>query len=188
MRVYINISLICLFLSLKAFGDNFLIFRGGVSGGGGNVISPIPPDRYIHPSVAEKIVKKSYDEAQTYFFESERKYRRGLSKEELKFQKIYEILFAGKVDIQKIIKRNFPEIEEHEPCFDFLNQPVDGSISNELEPIVCISAFNLAKKVNLKEMAVQSLALMVHEYAELAGLGEEDAVLLQKQVLLENKK
>jgi hypothetical protein len=181
------ISALPTFANSSFFQENSFSGDGGVSGGGGNVISPTPPDRYIDPDHVEHLVKNSVDGVKTYFFESERKYRRGLPVEEKPYQKIYDALFDREINIHEIIKRNFPEVEDSRPCFDLDRNPVDGSFKSNGESEICISAYNLAKKVNIKEMEAQSIALMAHEYVELAGLSDDDAVTFQKKVLKDLK-
>jgi hypothetical protein len=175
------------FLEMQAFADPSHRRDGGVSGGGGNVISPTPPDSFTHPDQVEKVVKNSHNDVQNYFFEAERDYRNGLSGENTQYKNIYKALFSDGDKIHGIIKNSYPEIEDEKPCFDSDYKPVDASFSKGHDQEICVSAFNIARKVNRKEIKAQSIGLMVHEYVELAGLSEEDAVSLQKKALKDFK-
>lgn len=74
-------------------------------------------------------------------------------------------------------------VESEEPCYTLNGTPADGSIFSEKSNSVCISAKTIAEKVHIEEVPKQAAALSLHEYAEVIGLSEEDAVNLQKRAL-----
>ena len=155
--------------------------EGGVSGGGGNVISPMPPDRHLDPEHAEGIIEGTVNHVRTYLYDLELDHKN--DRVTSAFKPITEKLFDGKKTILNIIDRIEPDVEDERPCYDGQRKPVDGSIYSHKKNTICISAFNLSKKVHRSQLEDQSTALMIHEYSELVGLSEDEAVLLQKKTL-----
>lgn len=74
--------------------------------------------------------------------------------------------------------------ESQGPCFDEQNSPKDGSTSGPTpRTAVCISTFNLSKKLQRQGAEAHLAALVAHEYAHLAGADEAQAQKVQKDVL-----
>ncbi len=59
----------------------------------------------------------------------------------------------------------------------------DGSVASENPPVICISGFNLAKKLNEGNAKVQLDALILHEVSHLLGTTEEEAKAIQEQYI-----
>ena len=100
---------------------------------------------------------------------------------------LFAKIFSGPQNILEILHIVTPDIEEHKPCFDFDRQPVDASIATLKKNTFCLSAFNIRRKVIESEIPAQTMALAIHEYSEVIGLNEEEAVALQTRVLIELK-
>jgi len=73
------------------------------------------------------------------------------------------------------------------PCLDKAGKAVDGSIYPVGESSgICISIFNLSKKLTKENANIQLLGLMAHEYAHLAGADEALAEEIQRDVIKYN--
>jgi hypothetical protein len=92
-------------------------------------------------------------------------------------------LFAQPQSVFAVIEQVWPSVRDSRPCYDSAQNPVDGSVANFHEGTFCISAYSIAQKVHRKEIPAQSAALLMHEYSELVGLTESEAVSLQSHVL-----
>ncbi len=158
--------------------------RGGMSGGGGNVMNPTPPDRIVDrhevralanhlptllPKVAQYLAQKQNALAQTPVGQAG-------ADENLR------PLFQTRHNILRLLRTVPLDVEHHKSCFDGSGNPVDGSVAED-DDEVCLSALNIALKVHPTEIDAQSQALIVHEYGEKAGLDEAAAISVQAHVL-----
>lgn len=173
----------CLFLSLSLplTAQASLAREGGVSGGGGNVINPQVPNRPMDLERAEQVVKSSLSHTRAFFAHAKVQYQRGQGSPEI--LSVYRKLFSNDENLRLVLKTVRPQIREHGPCYDYDQNPVDASVVSSQPDRFCISSFALSRKVLPEFIAAQAAALMAHEYTEIAGLGEFEAVLIQKQVL-----
>lgn len=157
---------------------------GGMSGGGGNVLNPTPPDRTVNryevralakhlptllPKVAQYLAHKQSILAQTPVGQAGAD--EGLRP-----------LFQTRHAILRLLRTVPLDVEHHKSCFDGSGNPVDGSVAED-DDDVCLSALNIALKVHPTEIDAQSKALIVHEYGEKAGLDEAAAISVQAHVL-----
>jgi hypothetical protein len=157
---------------------------GGISGGGGNVISPKTPRRLQDPVavrvdiLASRGILKEFIQIKLNLLHS------GNMQEEDK--KIYSVLFQ---ETSHGILETIDELPIHipvdAPCYDLQGNEYDGIAINSNIHTVCISAYNLAQKVDRSEVYTQAAALMLHELAEVAGLEDDDAIYLQNQLIKE---
>lgn len=159
---------------------------GGVSGGGGNVINPTPPDEInqdLHQTTehVEHLIHSSHIPVSKFFKLKENQ----LNNNQVSVAEalILRKLFTGDYNIYRIMHLFPTKVQEDKPCFDSLGNAVDGSIYSEKPNTICVSAHRLVEKVHISEIPIQSHALLVHEYSELVGLTEDEAVLLQKNAL-----
>ncbi|MGZ3788128.1 MAG: hypothetical protein ACXVLQ_06370 [Bacteriovorax sp.] len=84
--------------------------------------------------------------------------------------------------INEVLKNEiFPN--KLEPCLDSVGNQVDGSIYPAGHVGVCISSFNLGKKLSIDNARIQLVGLLAHEYSHLAGADETQAVEIQRDVL-----
>ncbi len=173
------ISAFSVFICTQALA--FSRFEGGVSGGGGNVINPAPPDRAADHEDVEHIVKASVSYTYWYFKSVQGDYISGQMKPEL--SAIFTKIFAGGKDFESVLTKVQPDVQEEGPCHDFDYKPVDASIRSSRANSFCVSSYAIANKVNFKEIPIQSAALMAHEYSEIMGLNEEEAVSIQKNAI-----
>lgn len=156
-------------------------FEGGVSGGGGNLLEARTPLKPIHPEVAEKIVHDSYAVFLTYIGQKRKDYfSKKLSPEQ---QVAFAPIFEAAQEIEAMARNRRMQVDDHSPCWDSNHRPVDGSTLSRLPNSICISAFTIAQKSEVNDIAPQSAALMLHEYGELVGLTETEAVGAQIEAL-----
>lgn len=155
--------------------------EGGVSGGGGNVINPTPPNEALDGETAEEIVKASFKYVHIYLQDKASQYQNNeMSPAD---QNLYAKIFEGNNNIINAVGTIRPKVEDERPCFDFASKPVDASVVSRKPNTFCVSAFSLGQKVIHSEIPIQSTALMIHEYSELIGLSEDEAVIFQTKAL-----
>lgn len=169
------------FVATHATAKHGLDLNGGVSGGGGFVISPETPDQYVSPDKVESLIEKQAEPClENYLINKKKKFDNG----ELpghEFNTLEPILKQGV--IFKTIKNTRLIVVDGNSCFGSNGEPTDGSFFKDKKKAICISAKNLAEKVHHKELKPQTLALMMHEYSEMLGFSEDEAVSVQKIVL-----
>ena len=170
--------------SISSSAHKLLEF-GGVSGGGGNVISATPPVAPTDSETAEELIKKSRQFVNLYLGQKSEKFQANQMNDQEHI--LYSKIFAGPKNILNAVEKISPDIEDDGPCYDYENKPVDASIANRPKNKFCISAHSISQKVDHQEIPIQSAALMIHEYSEIVGTTEEEAVTLQTQAIEELK-
>ena len=175
------------FIFLTNFAQAHIVSaNGGISGGGGNVISPTTPHRLQDPYAIRVDILASRSILKEFIAKKLELLRTGIM--DLEDRKIYSILFQENTHgILETIDYMPIHIPFNEPCYDLQGREYDGIAINSQIHTVCISAYNLALKVDKSEVYSQAAALMLHELAEVAGLDDDDAIYLQTQLLLEFK-
>lgn len=168
-------------LSLSSVTYGLSCSQGGVSGGGGNVINPTPPDEIADSEQVEHLVKASVVYTHIYFKNVHAQYLAGEIDSDIK--PVFEKLFADRKLLKRTLSEVRPHVENERPCFDRELKPVDASIVNSKAGRFCVSAYSVGQKVDVSEIPIQSAALMAHEYSELMGLDENEAVTVQKKAL-----
>lgn len=182
MKGLTKITLLALvFVTSQAYSKYGFETDGGVSGGGGFLISPETPDQYTSPQKIEDLIKKHAESSlEKYLISKKQKFDKGqLPGHEL--ATLEPILKQGA--IFNTMKKTNLVVEEDHSCFGAQGEPTDASFFNQKKKAICISAKNIAEKVHPKELKPQALALMMHEYSEIMGLADQDAVGVQKIVL-----
>jgi hypothetical protein len=180
------LSAIILFLTLNQAHAHILLKDGGISGGGGNVISPTAPHHFQDPYdvqeevISSKALLKRFIQAKHDLF-----LVNNMGQED---KRIYSVLFEdnshGILESMIYVPLHIPV---YEPCYDLEGKSYDGASVNAETHSVCVSAFNLALKVDKSEIAIQAAALILHELSEVAGLSDDDAIYLQNQLIKEYK-
>ena len=161
---------------------HILLKDGGISGGGGNVISPNAPEHLQNPYDIKIDILASRVILQEFLISKLDLYR--VDNMNSKDKYIYSVLFQDtEHGIMKAMKEVPIFIPVYEPCYDLKGRPFDGAAVNADTHAVCISAFNLALKVDQSEISVQAAGLLLHELSEVAGLSDEVAVYLQNQLI-----
>jgi hypothetical protein len=161
--------------------------EGGISGGGGFVIDPQTPVYPNSPDSVEELIKNNGNNIlKKYLVGKKQKLDAG----QLLGHEIQPIekLFKTKNNIFTVIHDTHIEVKDEESCFNEKGEPTDGSFFTNQKNAICISAKNIATKVHHEEVQPQSLALMMHEYGEVMGFTDAEAVQLQKIVLDDLKK
>lgn len=170
--------------SLSAFGAGRV--DGGVSGGGGNLISPTPPTSVQDPREIRHIIKGSRDLLKNFIEAKYALYQSGSM--DYESIKLYSVLFNNdEDDLHEIVEDISMDVPLDKPCYDDKGNEFDGSTFGQRAHSICISAYNIAKKCDRSEVPRQATALVFHEFSEKAGLSDDDAINLQKQVLEELK-
>lgn len=176
----LSVSLLTLVISGTAYCRPYTR-DGGVSGGGGNVINPTPPDRILDGDSVEHVVKSSVAYTRIYFRNVRSQYLAGELPSNI--TPVFEKLFSDEARFQRVLAEVRPHIVEESPCYDRAMNPVDASIVTPTPGRFCVSAFSMARKVHVDEIPIQAAALMAHEYSEIVGLDENEAVTVQKRAL-----
>lgn len=165
-------------LSLACSADSRRL--GGISGGGGTVLYPqIPQDPMSEKQVRETI-RTAHHHVGEYLSEKKAALIQGhlTGKEKANFDR----LFRAYPDVIRTYLETEVDIEHDEPCFDAAGRPVDASIIGEELGTVCISSSSIATKVSREKVFSESAALLLHEYSELVGFDEAQAVEIQKAI------
>ncbi len=156
---------------------------GGVSGGGGNVMNPTPPEGYQDPEMVEDQVKSLVSVLRTYLLNKHNEFKKGTLSPE--HNRLFGALFLPPQNVFSVMQSVVPHVDDDRPCFDSDRRPVDGSIFSHRPNRFCISSFSLARKVHFREIPAQATALMLHEYSEWMGLSEDQAQVLQAKALVD---
>jgi len=169
------ISTLIILISIQAQG------AGGVSGGGGNLISPVGPFIKQDPKEIKSIIDGSSSLLKKFVRAQYATYSTGGMDSES--HGLYSHLFASKENnIHELIENVAIEVPLDKPCYDNSGNIFDGSFNSKNNSI-CISAYSIAKKCGKNEATYQAPALIFHELSELSGLSDDDATYLQKQAL-----
>lgn len=172
------ISLLILMTALSTWAR-----EGGVSGGGGNMLSPKAPSRPVNAETAEHMILQARTILKNYIHEKKYAFRTGtLSSEQID---AFAPVFNSEQNVEDVIHSTRLHINEKYSCWDENRRPVDGSTITPTPNSICISARNIANKADISDITPQSVALMLHEYSELVGLSEEQAVKAQSTALSE---
>lgn len=157
--------------------------EGGVSGGGGNLLSPKAPSRPVNSETAEHMILQARNVLKKYIHEKKYAFQSGaLSPADMN---AFEPVFNADLNVEDTIRSARLHINEKHSCWDENHQAVDGSTITPTPYSICISAHNIANKADISDITPQSAALMLHEYSELVGLSEDQAVKLQTAALVE---
>ena len=159
---------------------------GGVSGGGGNLISPVAPTEKQDPKEIKNIINGSDCLLKRFLKAQHSLYTNG--KLDVESQRLYTGLFSDKENnIDELLESISLDIPIDKPCFDNVGNAFDGSTFSPKNHSICISAYSIAIKSGKNDVLHQAPALILHELSELTGLSDDDAILLQKQALDEMK-
>lgn len=92
-------------------------------------------------------------------------------------------LFSGQRNIIDQLQRVRLHVREEHPCYTRDGASFDGTSDFQGDGRICLSAHSISTKVDYSEVDLQSSALMVHEYSEIAGANDEQAIAIQIAVL-----
>lgn len=156
---------------------------GGMSAGGGNFLLTIAPENPGPVALAQSIANEAHGNLADYLRAKKQAWlAHSLPAQQ---QEAFAPLFSSQQDVLTIVASRQVDVEAQDSCWDANRDQVDGSIFAKNAHAVCLSARNLSLKSITADYYPQSLALLGHEFGELAGLSEDQAVLLQKQILLD---
>lgn len=161
-------------------------WNGGITGGGGNLIEPVAAPVHASPEIAKRIIVRSLASLERYLQEKHSLFMSGdlPGGEEAAFAPI----FLSQRSIEDVIENTRLLIPDEHSCRDAGHRPVDGSVVTPEPNAICISAYNIAHKTAPEDIPPQAVALLLHEYSELVGLDEQQAVRAQAAALEEFRK
>jgi hypothetical protein len=182
-----GISRTSFFLTYAGLSAAFLIassaLAGGMSAGGGNLIHPIPPTDFVPPHIVAGMIVKSQQRLVDYL--TAKKVAFTNDQLDQVQRSAWSPIFTSEKDILYFVSTFRPLILERESCHDSNNNDVDGSVWSLTPDTVCISALNISKKAAANDIPPQATALLLHEYSELIGLSDEQAIQAQSAALNE---
>lgn len=146
-------------------------FAGGISGGGGDLI----PSEQVGSQALDEMINVARMQLVLYF--------NYLDENRDRLPTAYENLIGRDDDMLYKVRRQKIYSNNKGPCLDINGVEVDGSIYPVNKTGICISTFNLGKKLNKDNARIQLLGLVAHEYSHLAGANEAQATEVQKDVL-----
>ena len=155
-------------------------FAGGTTAGGGN----ITPEEKVSEANIEfaiknsKIFISSYINA-AYSFEVTR--TKGVYCNDV--CELKGKILRSKRNFFEILANTKIEVKNNDFCYDNLGNKKDGSIYAKGNNAICISSYSLGKKLNINNYQNQITALVFHELTHLAGTSENEAVMLQNDLL-----
>jgi hypothetical protein len=160
---------------------------GGISGGGGNLITPTRPLEIQDPREIRNIIIGSQNLLKKFINAKFALYNAGSM--EYDGLRLYSVLFAdNENNLHEVMEEITLDIQLTRPCYDSNGNIFDGSTYNQKKHSICISAFTIAQKCSKFEVPAQATALVFHEFSEVVGLSDDDAITLQRQVLNELRK
>lgn len=162
---------------------SFTAFAGGMSGGGGNVINPTAPRHKPNPDRVDGMIEQAFQELPAFLRTQEQKLKDG--KMDPTTASLYAMIFMGTPNIYDGMKNRNLHIQEDKNCYNSYGIAYDASVVSPEPNSVCISAFSISKKVALPEIYAQVSALLVHEYSEVVGLNDDQAISIQELILAE---
>jgi hypothetical protein len=162
------------------------VFAGGVSGGGGNLINPTAPMQIQSPQEIKKVILSSKKLLKHFINTKFTQYKIGqMDQDSLR---LYSVLFAdNENNLHEVMEDISLDIQLNSPCYDSHGTAFDGSTYNQKLHSICISSYTIASKCTRSEIPAQATALILHEFSEVVGLSDEDAISLQASVLAEIK-
>ena len=161
---------------------------GGVSGGGGHIIHTDSLDQIQNREMIEHMILSSQPELKKYIHTKKLQFDKGVlnTQNKMIYAKLFRKSINGtKTKVSEVLEHTRLIVKENEPCLTPENDFVDGSFSSGEKNSICISAERFSKKVSYPHVKSESVALMLHEIGELAGLSEAEAVLIQSQAVAE---
>lgn len=154
---------------------------GGISGGGGNVIVNIPAKTLVSTESAELAVETMRANLPDYVAMKRSQYLDGSMPVDQR--RGFAAVFDSPISIDQVLNAVPTQILEHNSCRNFRNEKVDGSTVTADGKNICISAFRISRKVDRLDIDAQATALLMHEYSELVGLDENQAIQVQMATL-----
>jgi hypothetical protein len=148
---------------------------GGVSGGGGFFYKPYSPKEFEHEIDGEALFLNAFDSLKKIAANFSEKNKSELP-EDVK-------AFLSNKDLFAHLKSIEPVVHSVGACFDENYQEVDGSLYSFVPHTICLSSFNLIRKVDEEDMTPQVYGILFHEYSELIGYTEKQAVKLQESII-----
>lgn len=152
---------------------SLLTMRGGMTGGGGDLLNPDP----LTPDQIESHLRDLKSYLIAFFANLEIDYKE-------KSRSIYgprrdKLLFDGDLTIVDYLRSYKIYLNKSGPCRDRDGYEVDASIYSPIENSICLSAKRLAPKLNQLNASFYLQSLIAHEFTHLVGFGEEDAKWIQ---------
>jgi hypothetical protein len=151
---------------------------GGMSGGGGNVLVSRESSAHTNIELTARLIDEAHSQIIPYL-----KLKREQIQNDENAAPILEKLFALNPQILNLIESAAPNILMSRPCLDDRSRKYDGSARPHAEAPLCISAWRIGHKLKQSEVTNQAIALLLHEYSELSGFSDREAIELQTYAL-----
>lgn len=163
---------------ITLFGFSTQLLAGAVSGGGGGTTNPIP----AMPADVEQAIA-DFASPSILMFLNKQEYEFEQQTEENKLTSPYYKLFrpTNGVTVFDHVKNLSVEIHRNSACLDANGESKDGSVYASKPGAVCISSFSIAPKVNARNVAAETVALILHELSHLSGATETEATEIQNE-------
>lgn len=164
------------FVCLMLFGVKAM--AGGMSGGGGNVIASRESAAHTSVELTARLIEQAHFQLIPYLEFKREQIQNGENR-----APIFEKLFDLNPQIMNLIESAVPNILMSRPCLDGRSRKYDGSARPHAETPLCISAWRISHKLKQSEVTNQAIALLLHEYSELSGFSDREAIELQTYAL-----
>lgn len=154
---------------------------GGISGGGGNVMYAGSVQRQMSADRVEQRIEELRPVVLQYLGEKKAQFDSG--KLDQTSTATFAPLFANQQNIMGALERVRLSVREEHPCYTRDGASFDGTSEGKGGGRICMSAHSISTKVDYSEVDLQTSALMVHEFSEIAGANDEQAIAIQIAVL-----
>ena len=162
------------FILMTSFSISSHATFGGFSG---NVIAPTMVQNPQNPILVSRVIEHARQVLPSYLVQKENELKRGrLSASDTT---ALGPLLRRKTLIVMAMKRVRIAIETQDACYDRKHVPFDGSTLGSQPNSICMSALSLSRRVEADMMPVEATALLLHEYSEVIGLSDQQAILAQ---------
>lgn len=179
-----HVMVLALFV-LMSPGTMASVYRGGVTGGGGNVLVTSQPTRLMDREQVEMRIRTLRPAIVDYLRRKELDFRNG--RMDPAAQRAFQPLFINRHQVATMTDAIRLHVDDWHPCFDQNAVAFDGTALTCHADSICLSALRIARKVDAAEIDAQAGALMIHEFSEALGLSDDEAIALQRAALTELK-
>ena len=164
-----------------------MALAGGISGGGGGTTNPSP----VSQDRVAQAVDSGAGPILAYLKGAQNRYFSALPFKKGEFQEgyaeydkaLFAKLFSGPKSILDIFNEAKIEIRSAQPCYDADGKAWDGSIYANQPAAICISSLSMASKLNERNVAAETMALIIHELSHQLDATEAEAQAIQEDAI-----
>gem|GEM_PF-6941215 len=143
----------------------------------------VPPSQTFSVEVVERRINGLRRSAFYYLLKKEVDFQAG--RVDSPVGKILAPFFTRTTSVIPRLQKVKLRVRSDAPCYDRRGIAFDGSASVYGRGKICLSAIRLAQKVDARQIEPQIMALMIHEFSEILGASEAEAIMIQYEVLRE---